>query len=479
MPVIHWFRRDLRLTDNTAFNHAVLSSGGEVLPVFILDEGLLRGKDMAPARVQFMLDCLRDLDNSLKQRGCGLIVRRGDSDTELLKLAREARASAAYFNRDYTPAARKRDQRVTDSLQAAGVKVESFKDLVIFEEDDLLTGAGKPYTVFAPYKKAWLARPKPAATEPADQTLRSIPSGIQGSPLPSAHDLGFNVTQDVPPGGESRALAMLQDFAASERIANYAAQRDIPSQDGTSRLSPHLRFGTVSPRVCLQAAEAARKAMPAAQQDGADVWISELIWREFYMQVLYHFPHANHGNFKREYDALRWGNGSKARDDELFAAWREGRTGYPIVDAAMRQLNQTAWMHNRTRMIVASFLTKDLLLDWRLGENYFMQMLVDGDPAANNGGWQWAASTGTDAQPYFRVFNPRLQSERFDPEGKYIRRWVPELAHVPNDYIHEPSAMPPMIQTQTKCIIGQDYPAPIVNHAEQKAEILRRFKAIK
>jgi deoxyribodipyrimidine photo-lyase len=479
MPVIHWFRRDLRLTDNTALNHAVLSSGGEVLPVFILDEGLFRGRDMAPARVQFMLDCLRDLDNSLKQRGSGLIVRRGDSETELLKLAREANASAAYFNRDYTPAARKRDQRVTASLQAAGLKVESFKDLVIFEEDELLTGAGKPYTVFTPYKKAWLARPKPRATEPADQTLRSVPSGIQGSPLPSAQDLGFNVTQAVPPSGESRALAMLQDFAASKRIANYAAQRDIPSEEGTSRLSPHLRFGTVSPRVCLQAAEAARNALPASQRDGADVWISELIWREFYMQVLYHFPYANHANFKREYDALRWGNGSQARDDELFAAWRAGRTGYPIVDAAMRQLNQSAWMHNRARMIVASFLTKDLLLDWRLGESTFMRMLVDGDPAANNGGWQWAASTGTDAQPYFRVFNPRLQSERFDPQGKYIRRWVPELAHVPNDYIHEPSAMPPLVQQQAGCVIGQDYPAPIVNHAEQKDEILRRFKAIK
>lgn len=488
--IIHWFRRDLRAADNTALLAAAEASSGAVVPVFILDDALLRGSDVAPARVQFMLDSLRDLEANVRSLGGRLLVRRGDPAVELVRIAAEAGARAVYFNRDYTPLARRRDERVVRALRAAGLQVESFKDLVVFEEDELLTGAQSPYTVFTPYKKAWLSRLPDSASKPRGKPeLREIAVALPQSSIPTPAELGFAVAQQVPSGGEREALRLLEAFREGGAMQAYSTQRDFLAVDGTSRLSPHLRFGTISPRQCLAAAmstmtyafPAKRSFSPAAsdaKKDGADAWISELIWREFYVQVLYHFPHADVGSFRREYDGLRWGSGDAARDEARFAAWCEGRTGYPIVDAAMRQLNQTAWMHNRARMIVASFLTKDLHLDWRWGERYFMRKLVDGDPAANNGGWQWSASTGTDAQPYFRVFNPKLQSERYDPQGEYIRRWVPELAGAPAEYIHEPSAMPPLVQAQAGCVIGQDYPAPIVDHAVQKAEILRRFQAI-
>lgn len=493
MPIIHWFRRDLRLNDNTALRAAIEAGAGEVIPVFILDDGLLRGRDVAPIRVHFMLDSLRELDANLQQRGASLIVRRGRPEQELVALARETGADAVYFNRDYTPLARRRDRRVTEALRAAGVRVESFKDLVIFEADELLTHADRPFTVFTPYKKAWLSRLSGSAPRVANDGLRIKPANLPPSlrlAIPEARSLGFILAQESPKGGEAEAMRVLMHFKDSGALQAYSTRRDFPAIEGTSRLSPHLRFGTISPRQCYAVAAstlsyafpAKRSFSPAAsdaKKEGADAWISELIWREFYMQILYHFPHADRGNFNRAYDALRWGSGDAAFDQERFDAWCEGRTGYPIVDAAMRQLNRTGWLHNRTRMIVASFLTKDLLLDWRLGERYFMQKLVDGDPAANNGGWQWTAGTGTDAQPYFRIFNPQSQSERFDPDGAFIKRWVPELADVPREYIHAPATMPPAVQARVGCTIGRDYPAPIVDHAVQREESLRRFERIR
>ncbi|MCS6772805.1 MAG: deoxyribodipyrimidine photo-lyase [Anaerolineae bacterium] len=491
MRIIHWFRRDLRLSDNTALSAAARDSDGNVVPVFVLDEGLLRGRDVAPARVQFMLESLHVLDDTLRQQGSRLILLRGDPAAELVRIARAAGADAVYFNRDYTPAALKRDKRVRLALESQGIRTASFKDLVIFEEDELLTSSGQPFTVFTPFKKAWLMRV--GKIQPLGKpALKPLPEDLvqRGAPIPTANELGFAVTQTLPRGGELEAQRVLSRFIESGAMAAYSKQRDYPGIEGTSRLSPHLRFGTISPRQCYAAAVATldypfpskRSFSPAATDEkkaGADSWISELIWREFYIYILYHFPHANHANFNRAYDAVHWGSGDPALDEARFQAWCEGKTGYPIVDAAMRQLNQTGWMHNRTRMIVASFLVKDLLLDWRLGESYFMRMLVDGDPGANNGGWQWAAGTGTDAQPYFRIFNPVLQSERFDPQGVFIRRWVPELARVPDLYIHAPHTMPPTVQAQAGCRIGKDYPAPIVDHNTQKEEILRRFKAVK
>ena len=492
MTVIHWFRRDLRVTDNTALYAAVRENNGDVLPVFIFDDALLRGKDIAPARVQFMLDSLKVLDAQLRQRGGQLIVRRGDVQAELLKLAQETNASAVYFNRDYTPAARARDEQVTQTLQANGCAAKTYKDLVLHEGDELLTGTGKPYTVFTPYKKSWLNAPKQVLdVSPWRLQLKETgPTPIVNLALPTLTELGFTLTQQVPKAGELVAQAMLKVFAEGERLQRYNVDRDFPGIDGTSQLSPHLRFGTLSPRQCYFIAQTNTNiVIPSRQQlspqssdpkkTGGDAWISELIWREFYMQVLYHFPQANHGNFNKAYDAVQWGSGKPALDEAHFKAWCAGQTGYPIVDAAMRQLNQTGWMHNRLRMIVASFLTKDLLIEWWKGESYFMQKLVDGDPASNNGGWQWAASTGTDAQPYFRIFNPKLQSERFDAKGDFIRKWVPELARVPVEYIHEPGAMPNMLQIKCNCVVGHNYPAPIVDHAKQKDEILARFKAAK
>ncbi len=468
------------MNDNTALVNAIAQSRGQLIPVFVLDDALLRGADVAPARVQFMLESLRDLDASLHARGSRLIVRRGDTRTELLTIARETGAQALYFNKDYTPRARARDAAVTAELARNRIRCEAFKDQVHFEETEVLTGARSPYTVFTPYKNAWLARPKPLPTEPAEIALVAPPQSLRSLPVPTAAELGHpGAPAGTPRGGETQALALLQAWVNTGRIAKYDATRNTLAADGTSKLSAHLRFGTLSPRICVQAAELAKQKLAPKLQAGCDLWISELIWREFYQQVLFNFPHADTGSFKKGLDALRWGSGSQAKDDALFAAWCEGRTGFPVIDAAMRQLKTEAWMHNRARMIVASFFTKDLLLDWRRGERYFMQTLVDGDPAANNGGWQWAASTGTDAQPYFRVFNPRLQSEKFDADGAYIRRYVPELARVPAKQIHAPADLAPIELAAYDIVPGETYPAPIVDHALQKDEILRRFKALK
>ncbi len=479
MPVIHWFRRDLRLTDNTALTHAIGAHDGSVIPVFVFDEALLRGKAVAPVRVAFLLESLKVLDAQLRARGGRLILRRGDPVRELSALARECGASALYFNKDYTPAARRRDSAVEKALSRQGVEVKRFKDAVVFEEHDVLTGSGTPYTVFTPYKRAWLARPRPQPVETPEGRIAQIPDALKSLPMPTARELGFESVPLEHTPGEVAGAAQLQRWLSSEAAAEYDQGRNLLALEGTSKLSPHLRFGTVSPRVCVEAAEARRKRAGKSAASGFETWISELIWREFYQQILFHFPHADTGNFRPVYDALVWGNGSAAKDDALFEAWCAGRTGFPIVDAAMRQLNTTGWMHNRARMITASFLTKDLLIDWRRGERYFMQKLVDGDPAANNGGWQWASSTGTDAQPYFRVFNPRLQSERFDPHGDYIRRYVPELAGLQGKAIHAPAEMTPMDLAASGVTLGEAYPEPIVDHATQKDEIVRRFKAIK
>lgn len=491
MRVIHWFRRDLRLLDNTALIAACTASVGDVIPLFVLDDTLLRGADVAPARVRFLLDSLQELDNALRQRGAQLVIRRGDSVTELLWAARQTDARAVYFNRDYTPLARRRDVRAEQHLRAAGYDVITHKDLLVHEPDEVYSKEGKPYTVFTPYKRAWLALPKPTPNvEDFPRLQPSLDLGALSHHLPTLHALGVASAPATLPGGESNAWQLLDNFTASGRLDAYNTQRDVLAEDVTSRLSPHLRFGTISPRLCYQRAidtqvnpfATRRSVSPAAsdvRKTGAESWISELIWREFYAQVLYHHPHADRANFNRSYDALRWGSGDAALDDQRWQAWCAGQTGYPIVDAAMRQLNTTGWMHNRARMVVASFLTKDLLLDWRLGESYFMRNLVDGDPASNNGGWQWAASTGTDAQPYFRIFNPLLQGQRFDPAGSYVRRYIPELARVPDEFIHTPSEMSLALQQQCGCKVGRDYPAPIVDHAAQKEIILQRFKEIR
>jgi deoxyribodipyrimidine photo-lyase len=478
--IVHWFRRDLRLADNTALAAASRDSDAAVVPLFVIDERLTDpgGRFTGPARVRFLLESLQELDAALRERGSALVFRRGDPRQIVPQVAREARADAVYWNRDYSPYAVARDAALAETLRVAGQHVQQFKDVVIRGPDEIFTQGGTPYTVYTPYSRQWHQRLEEHGIHLEDMptfglTADTLPAS---EPLPSLDDLGLHTTQQAIPGGEQHGQELLRQFTDLRHtytIRSYATDRDRPALPATSRLSAHLHLGTVSPRACVQAARQTTHQHPDAA-DGMRSWVNELAWRDFYIQILAHFPHVLRGAFKAQYNALQWEN-----DPDLFAAWCEGQTGYPIVDAAMRQLNTEAWMHNRARMIVASFLTKDLLIDWRQGERYFMQQLVDGDPAANNGGWQWAAGTGTDAQPYFRIFNPTSQGTKFDPQGDYVRHYLPELTAVPDRFIHEPWKMNEEMQQQTGVRIGRDYPAPIVDHKRQRQRALDMYKATK
>jgi deoxyribodipyrimidine photo-lyase len=458
---VHWFRRDLRLRDNTALARAATSE--RLVPVFVLDDALLARRDTGGARVRFMLGCLEALAAALAAKGSRLIVLRGDPAHELVRVARAAGARAVHWNKDYEPYARGRDTRVAEALAAAGVRAHPWKDQVLFEESEILTSQRRPFTVFTPYARVWRAQKPP--TPAGLPRLPPLPDDLDlpAVAVPDAVTLGFTSDVTLPPPGEAAALARLRDFTKND-LADYAERRDLPGRAGTSGLSPYLRFGAISIRA-VHGATAGRSA-------GARVFTTELAWRDFYQQVLFHHPNAERQAFKPALRALAWEN-----DRALFAAWQRGETGYPIVDAAMRQLRATAWMHNRCRMIVASFLTKDLLIDWRWGERHFMRELVDGDLAANNGGWQWAASTGTDAQPWFRIFNPTAQGERFDPEGDYIRRWVPELSRVPARWIHQPWSLPAAEATTAGVSLGRTYPERVVLHEERRPRALAMYGA--
>jgi len=452
--VIHWFRRDLRVSDNTAL-HEAWERSETLVPVFIWDDAILRSPDVGPARGAFLLRSLEALARNLESLGHRLIVRRGEPAEQLVLLARQVGASGVFTNRDYEPYAVRRDRKVAEVLYAEGVPFESFKDSVVAEGREVLTGAKQPYTVFTPYSKAWRSRPIPVPIPRIGSAKRPIPTAIESLPLPSdPSDLGHVVSQDLFPAGEHAAQQALKAFLA-DGVAGYDTGRNIPSLPlGTSRLSPHLRFGTLNIRTILS------KLPSVAGGAGVRTWETELIWREFYIQILANFPHVAGGCFRAEYDRLEWPG-----KDEWFQAWCAGQTGYPIVDAAMRCLNATGWMHNRLRMVVAMFLTKDLLVSWQKGERWFMQRLVDGDFAANNGGWQWSASTGTDAAPYFRIFNPVTQSERFDPEGRFLRQYLPELAGLDDRSLHAPEAARPA-----------GYPLPIVDLAFGRERALAAFK---
>jgi deoxyribodipyrimidine photo-lyase len=452
---IHWFRRDLRVSDNTAL-HQAAARAERVLPVFILEDALRTGPDVGAARLEFLLQSVESLRKNLAVLGYPLILRAGKSEVEIPKLCAEVGAQAVFANKRHEPYAAARDGRIFRTLNAAGVGFELWKDAVVWEELEILTQSEKPYTVFTPYSKAWLARKVPAPwprLKPNTAELPQIPS--YSGPLTAAA-FGHPATQSIFPAGEAAAQKTLADFIA-KWLPGYATNRNIVDVAGTSQLSPHLRAGTIGIRAIL--------AKLAAAQPKDDIFLKELIWREFYLQILSNFPHVMRGSFRKEYDALPWQN-----NETHFKAWCEGRTGYPIVDAAMRCLNATGWMHNRLRMIVAMFLTKDLLITWQWGERYFMQQLVDGDMAANNGGWQWSAGSGTDAAPYFRIFNPVTQGLKCDPDAKFIRQWIPELAKASTATAHEPwkSAVPP-----------RDYAPRIVLHEEQRAKCLAMFEAIK
>jgi deoxyribodipyrimidine photo-lyase len=465
---LFWFRRDLRDEDNAGLHYA-LAASREVHCAFVFDREIL---DALPTRcdrrVEFIRESLRELRDRLSAHGGGLIVLHGRAREEIPALAARLSVDAVFANEDYEPATVARDAAVDSALAAAGRRLHLAKDHAVFAKDEVLTQAGGPFTVFTPYKRAWLAKVDEFYLKayPVAKYASRLARAPFEADVPTLASLGFqatNLAQLPVPTGMSGARQLLGDFGP--RMEDYRTARDFPAAKGVSYLSVHNRFGTISIR------ELARTARDAGGE-GAQSWLSELVWRDFYFQVLWHHPHVTTGAFRPEYDALRWPGA-----EEHFTAWCEARTGFPIVDAAMRQINQTGWMHNRLRMIVASFLAKDLLVDWRRGEKYFADHLVDFDLAANNGGWQWSASTGCDAQPYFRIFNPVSQSERFDPAGKFIRRYLPELAAVPDRWIHAPWNMPPLEQQTCGCVIGRDYPGPIVDHAAQRTRALALFKA--
>jgi len=459
-----WFRRDLRDDDHAALS-AALSGAQQVYCAFVCDTEIL---DALPSRqdrrVHFIRESLVELDRALRARGGGLIVRHGRAADEIPALARQLGVGAVYANRDYEPAAKQRDRNVAAALAGSGIAFHAFKDQAIFDGDEVLTQAGKPFSVFTPYKNAWLKRL--TAADCAHYPCRGQLAGCELAGVPELAELGFVPTKLAEIGiqpGMSGARTLWDEFRAG-RIGRYAALRDYPAVRGVSYLSVHLRFGTVS----------IRELVRSALENEADTWLSELIWRDFYFMILDHFPRVVGQAFKPEYDAIQWADWPGG-----FAAWCAGQTGYPLVDAAMRQLNFSGWMHNRLRMVVASFLTKDLGIDWRLGERHFADQLIDFDLSANNGGWQWASSSGCDAQPYFRIFNPLSQSEKFDPEGKFIRRYVPELAALPNKYIHAPWQMGRLEQEGLGVVIGRDYPGPIVDHARAREQTLARYAVVR
>ena len=476
-----WFRRDLRIDDNAALALA-LSTCQQLHCAFVFDRSLLDPLPRADRRVEFIRDSLAGLDADLRvagrSPGCGLIVRHGLGSDEIVALAVALGVQSVFAAHDYEPLAIARDRLVLGALANAGIAFHTVKDQVVFEGRELLTKTGSPYTVFTPYKKAWLARLD--ASHLREHDCSALPGALAARPeqmrheVPALGQLGFETTNlaalPIPTGSRGARVLFAEFF---ERMDSYHATRDFPAVKGPSYLGVHLRFGTVSLRRLV--ATAHQLALQGSA--GAAVWLGELVWRDFYFQILANFPHVATGAFKPDYDAIRWEKGRQAKAH--FQAWCDGRTGYPLVDAAMAQINQTGYMHNRLRMVAASFLVKDLGIDWRWGESYFAQKLNDFDLSANNGGWQWVASSGCDAQPYFRVFNPISQSERFDPQGKFIRRYLPQLAKLPLAALHAPWQAGAVELEAAGVRLGQNYPQPLVQHDEARARTLQRYAVVR
>ncbi len=474
-----WFRRDLRLEDNTALYRA-LQSCARVYCCFIFDRAILDPLPRTDRRVEFIRASLVELDVQLRQlspqRAGGLLVRHGDAAGEISALAKRLGVQEVFAAHDYEPGAVERDRIARGRLADLGIGLQTFKDQVLLERRELLTRTGTPYTVFTPYKNAWLAHV--SAHPPTMHNPLALANGLAAPPadmpcgVPELADIGFqtsSLTSLHLPCGASGGRSLFAEFF--ERMDDYHRTRDFPAIKGPSYLGVHLRFGTVSVRQ-LAATALQRQAEGSA---GAAVWLSELVWREFYSQILANFPHVVTGAFKAEYDAIQWEKGDRAH--ALFSAWCAGRTGYPLVDAAMAQINQSGYMHNRLRMVAASFLVKDLGIDWRWGESYFAEKLNDFDLASNNGGWQWVASSGCDAQPYFRIFNPLSQSEKFDPQGKFIRRYLPQLAGLSAKAIHAPWTAGPLELDAAGVQLGKNYPMPVVAHDVARTHTLARYAA--
>ncbi|MBC7704993.1 MAG: deoxyribodipyrimidine photo-lyase [Rhodoferax sp.] len=476
-----WFRRDLRIDDNAAL-HLALKTCRQVHCVFIFDSEILDPLPRADRRVEFIRESLVELDIHLRAASgdpdAGLIVRHGITVQEIVALAKKLGAVSVFAAHDYEPQAIAREHKVLGALANAGIALHLVKDQVVMEGRELLTQAGSAYTVFTPYKKAWLAKVHASLLHEhrcADDAgaLAPRPEPMRLA-VPTLADIGFeptNLSALAIPTGAAGARLLFEEFF--ERIDDYHATRDFPAVKGPSYLGVHLRFGTVS----IRKLAATALQLSAHGSAGAAVWLSELIWRDFYFQILANFQHVATGPFKPAYDAIKWERGKHA--DAMFRAWCEGRTGYPLVDAAMAQINQTGYMHNRLRMVAGSFLVKELGIDWRRGEAYFAEHLNDFDLSANNGGWQWVASSGCDAQPYFRIFNPISQSEKFDPHGKFIRRYLPQLALLPDSAIHAPWTARPIELEAAGVKLGDNYPRPVVVHDQARAATLARYGVVR
>ncbi len=459
--ILVWFRRALRVDDNMALWHA-LHDGEEIVPVLCLSEHPAY-QDLTERR-KLLRTQIWNLDAGLRKRGTSLHVRLGSPERALLTAAAVYRADAVYAVALHDTPGLERDAGIKRALGAMGVAFVLWPDRVLSEANQILTKTDTPYKVYTPFRRAWLAS--------ADDKPRPVGLSRSITPVPSAegtrtvHSLGW-----VDGVREFDVLKQLRSFL-KHNVGRYHKQRDLPGVEGTSRLSPHLSIGSISiRRVYWESRAAAEHASPDARR-GITTFVNELIWREFYYQILVHFPYVLQTAFREDFRSLRWSENMR-----YFDRWKEGNTGYPIVDAAMRQLSTEGWMHNRARMIVASFLTKDLHLSWQWGERHFLKLLTDADLASNNGGWQWTAGTGTDASPWFRIFNPVLQAKKFDPDGVYVRRYVPELRAVPVPSIHQPWKMNRQEQEAAGCIIGRSYPVPLVEHGQARAKTLNLYKS--
>lgn len=467
--ILFWHRRDLRISDNIGLA-AARRQTPKVVGVFCLDPHILKPGDVAPARVTYMIGCLQSLQQSYTKAGSQLLIMQAQPEQAIPALAAALNAKAVFWNWDVEPYSQERDRTVKNALQEKGIQVQNFWDQILHAPEEIRTGLGQRYTVYTPFWKNWVSKPK---AEPAEllQNAENLTENEQEAAqnagagrLPNAKDLGF--IWDNPlllEPGENPAQEKLEEFC-QRAIYGYQEQRNFPAVDGTSTLSAALKFGAIGIRTVWAATDTVMQGCASDEAcAGVQTWQQELAWREFYQHAMYNFPELAAGPYRQPFKDFPW---DEDNNDERFQAWCEGRTGYPIVDAAMRQMNQTAWMHNRCRMIVASFLTKDLIINWQKGEKYFMQKLYDGDLSANNGGWQWSASSGMDPKP-LRIFNPATQAQKYDPDAEYIRHWVPELAGVDTAALLSGKITP--VERQA---VG--YPLPIVDHNQQQ----RRFKEL-
>lgn len=458
---IHWFRRDLRLSDNTALSRAVASSE-QIIPLYILSDWEGSHSWTGPGRQQFLCQCLQSLAGNLEALGSRLIIRRGEATEVIAELLEAHAIEAVFLNQDPDPYGKAVEDKLQKLCSRRGVNFSSHLDVSLHAAKDTRKADDSPYRVYTPYSRNWLKLDKPAMAKRPD-TIKT-PAQIPSDPLPSLEtwQLALPSNHEFLTGGEKAAHSRLKQ-ALAQRLANYHQERDIPSLESTSRLSQDLRWGTISIRKVFYAAQKQEQAAESpAEQESYQTYIKELAWRDFYLHLLDAFPKVLEKEFNSDYENLPW-----EEPGEGFEAWKNGQTGFPIVDAGMRQLVHTGFMHNRVRMIVAMFLTKDLRCDWRLGEQFFAQHLLDGEIASNNGGWQWSAGTGADAAPYFRIQNPWTQSKRFDGQGDYIRHWVPELADVPHKNLH---------QAPTGSSLATGYPLPILDHGNERAKTLEVFK---